>query len=102
MLYPEGIPHKESTMEARSIVVGTLGKAEGEARNKEIRKKVIKLAKRLTRVAEEGGPFSSRMVQVYKDHPDLIGRPACAQNFSAAARPASSGPKSQSPTRAES
>ena len=28
MLYPEGIPHKESTMEARSIVVGTLGKAE--------------------------------------------------------------------------
>ena len=60
-------------MEARSIVVGTLGKAEGEARNKKIRKKVRELAERLTRVAEEGDPFSSRMVQVYKDHPDLIG-----------------------------
>lgn len=72
LLYPEGIPHKESTMEARSIVVGTLGKAEGEARNKKIRKKVIKLVKRLTRVAEEGDPFSSRMVQVYKDHSSLI------------------------------
>lgn len=73
LLYPKGIPHKESTMEARSVVVGTLGKAEGEARNKKIRKKVRELAERLTRVAEEGDPFSSRMVQVYKDHPDLIG-----------------------------
>lgn len=73
LLYPEGIPHKESTMEARSVVIDALRKAEGEARNKKIRKKVRELAERLTRVAEEGDPFSSRMVQVYKDHPDLIG-----------------------------
>lgn len=72
LLYPKGIPHKESTMEARSVVVGALGKAEGEARNKIIRKKVRKLVKRLTRVAEEGDPFSSRMVQVYEGHPGLI------------------------------
>ena len=72
LLYPEGIPHKESTMEARSVVVGALGKAEEGARNKIIRKKVRKLVKRLARVAEEGDPFSSRMVQVYEDHPCLI------------------------------
>ena len=72
LLYPEGITHTEATMEARSVVVGALGKAEGEARNKKIRKKVRELAERLTRVAEEGDPFSSRMFQVYKDHPCLI------------------------------
>ena len=60
-------------MEARSVVIDALRKAEGEARNKKIGKKVRELAERLTRVAEEGDPFSSRMVQVYKDHPDLIG-----------------------------
>ena len=73
LLYPEGIPHKESTMEAQSVVVGALRKAEGEARNKTIRKEVKGLVKWLTRVVEKGDPFSSRMVQVYKDHPDLIG-----------------------------
>lgn len=72
LLYPEGIPHKKSTMEARSIVVSALEEAEGKAQNKKIGKKVRKLAKRLVRVTEEGDPFSSRMVQVYKDHPDLI------------------------------
>lgn len=72
LLCSKGISHKESIIEARSVVVGALGKAEGEARNKNIRKKVRELVKRLTRVAEEGDSFSSRMVQVYKDHPDLI------------------------------
>lgn len=73
LLYPEGIPHKEATMEARSVVVGALEKAEEGVRNNKVRKRVRGLVRRLTRVAEEGDPFSSRMVQVHKDHPDLIG-----------------------------
>ena len=72
LLYPKGIPHKEATIEARLAVVKALGRAEEEVGNKKTRKKVRKLVKRLTRVVEESDSFSSRMFQVYKEHPGLI------------------------------
>ena len=65
LLYPDGIPHEESTIKAEQAVVEALKKVEGPSETR-------RLAARLIKLTETSDSFSPRMFQIYKDHTTLV------------------------------
>lgn len=65
LLYPDGIHHSQSTLNARQTVIDALSEIKGSVKTR-------KLANRLIKYAKTGDSFSSRMFQIYKDHPIFI------------------------------
>ena len=65
LLYPDGIHHSQSTLNARQTVIDALSEIKGSVKTR-------KLANRLIEYAKTGDSFSSRMFQLYKDHPVFI------------------------------
>lgn len=65
LLYPDGIHHSQSTLNARQTVIDALSEIKGSVKTR-------KLANRLIEYAKTGDSFSSRMFQIYKDHPVFI------------------------------
>lgn len=80
-LYSKGIYHSPKTLDARRLIVEYIDKAVEAAQTKKVRDKARDIAKLLKRVVESDS-FSSRLLQLYKDHrsvlepirPDLDGK----------------------------